>query len=78
MAKYQVLMMAIDSGFLKTALFAVAMTLIGMYYYLLVVREAFTPMEDPARPVISLPNAALILACGALTLFFGFVPFYLL
>ena len=78
MAKYQVLMMAIDRGFLKTALFAVAMTLIGMYYYLLVVREAFTPMEDPARPVISLPNAALILACGALTLFFGFVPFYLL
>lgn len=74
MAKYQVLWLAIDSGFLKTALFAVAMTLLGMVYYLAVMREAFAGGTANAVPVVSVGNALLIFACGLLTVLLGFMP----
>lgn len=76
MAKYKVFFLAITAGFIKTTIFAVVMALVGIYYYVLVIREAFTPAEgDPQLPLVVKPlNWLVISLCGIAVVVFGVLP----
>jgi NADH-quinone oxidoreductase subunit N len=73
-AKYQVFMLAIGAGFIKTAVFAVVMALVGIYYYVLVIREAFTPAEETPALVVSPINWLVVSACGVAVVAFALWP----
>jgi NADH-quinone oxidoreductase subunit N len=73
-AKYQVFMLAIGAGFIKTAVFAVVMALVGIYYYVLVIREAFTPAEETPVLVVSPINWLVVSACGVAVVAFALWP----
>jgi NADH-quinone oxidoreductase subunit N len=73
-AKYQVFMLAIGAGFIKTAVFAVVMALVGIYYYVLVIREAFTPAEETPVLVVSPLNWLVITLCGISVVAFAVWP----
>ncbi|HEY0976844.1 MAG TPA: NADH-quinone oxidoreductase subunit N [Flavobacteriales bacterium] len=75
-AKYQVFLLAIGAGFIKVSVFAVVMALVGIYYYVLVIREAFTPAEDGRSPVLVVTplNWLVITLCGLSALLFGAMP----
>lgn len=79
-AKYQVFLLAIGAGFIKTTVFAVLMALLGIYYYVLVIREAFTPTDDggPMALTVSPLNWLVISLCGIAVLAFGMLPGLLL
>jgi NADH-quinone oxidoreductase subunit N len=77
-AKYQVFMLAIGAGFIKTAVFAVVMALVGIYYYVLVIREAFTPSEETPVLVVSPLNWLVITLCGISVVAFAVWPLNLL
>jgi NADH-quinone oxidoreductase subunit N len=77
-AKYQVFQLAIAAGFIKTTLFAVAMAVVGIYYYVLVIREAFTPAETDPALVVSPVNWLVISICGVAVVAFGVWPGWLL
>lgn len=77
-AKYQVFLLAINAGFLKTTLFAVAMAVVGIYYYVLVIREAFTPAETDPALVVSPMNWLVISLCGVAVVALGLWPAWLL
>lgn len=78
LAKYQVFFMAVDMGYVKTTLFAVAMAVIGIYYYLLVIREAFTPNDEGTVVQLNTTNAVVIVVCGLGVLGLGLWPMGLL
>ena len=73
-AKYQVFLLSIEAGFIKTALFAVVMALVGIYYYVLVIREAFTPSEAPLVLKVSPINWFVISVCGIAVVALGIWP----
>lgn len=74
MAKYQVFMLAIDADHFRTGIFAVLMALAGIYYYAVVIREAFTPAEEAIALVVSPVNLALISICGIAVVALGVWP----
>lgn len=75
-AKYQVFLLALGAGFIKLTLFAVVMALIGIYYYVLVIREAFTPSDNEAGTtlVVSPLNLLVLSICGVSVILFGLMP----
>ena len=74
-AKYRVFMLSLSNGYLLTTLFAVAMALLGIYYYVLVIREAFTPREEDGGTLTVAPlNWLVISVCGVGVLVLGVLP----
>jgi NADH-quinone oxidoreductase subunit N len=73
-AKYQVFLLGIEGGYILTTAFAVAMALVGVYYYVLVIREAFTPREQAPELVVSRLNWLVISFCGLAVVVLGLVP----
>lgn len=77
-AKYQVFLLAVEAGFVKTTVFAVVMALVGIYYYVLVIREAFTPAEEGVAIAVTPANWLVISLCGIAVVALGIWPFGLL
>ncbi len=77
-AKYQVFLLAIGAHLIKTTLFAVVMALVGIYYYAVVIREAFTPSEEESTLVVSPINWLLISLCGVAVVVMGVMPGWLM
>jgi NADH-quinone oxidoreductase subunit N len=73
-AKYQVFLLALQAGFLKTTVFAVAMALVGIYYYFVVVREAFTADEQPLDVQVTPLNGLVVVLCGIAVVALGVWP----
>ena len=74
-AKYRVFVLGITNGFLWTTLFAVVMALVGIYYYILVIREAFTPQDQETKALAVAPiNWLVISLCGAGVVALGVLP----
>lgn len=73
-AKYQVFLLALRAGFLKTTVFAVAMALVGIYYYFVVVREAFTADEQPLDVQVTPLNGLVVVLCGIAVVALGVWP----
>lgn len=64
-AKYRVFMLGLAGGHVLITFFAVAMALLGIYYYALVVREAFAPREQEGGTMAVAPlNWLVITLCG--------------
>lgn len=74
LAKYQVFVLALDAGFIKTTMFAVVMALVGIYYYVLVIREAFTPVDGGNTITVSALNWSIITLCGISVVLFAVWP----
>ena len=78
-AKYQVFVLSISQGYLFISMFAIMMALIGVYYYFMVMREAYTEGEYEFPVIVSKLNALVILICGigviALGIFINRLPF---
>ncbi len=62
------------------AVFAIAMSAVGLYYYLLILKEALVRPAAPDAPPVKVPAAAALtlVAAAALTLLFGMFPSLLL
>lgn len=73
-AKYRVFLVGIESGFIKTTAFAVLMALVGVYYYVIVIREVFTPNDHAPRLVVSRLNWLVISFCGVAVMLLGLFP----
>ena len=74
-AKYRVFVLGIANGYLWTTLFAVVMALVGIYYYILVIREAFTPQDQETKALAVAPiNWLVISLCGAGVVALGVLP----
>lgn len=74
-AKYRVFVLGIANGFIWTTLFAVVMALVGIYYYILVIREAFTPQDQESKELAVAPiNWLVISLCGAGVVALGVWP----
>jgi len=74
-AKYRVFVMGIANGYLWTTLFAVVMALVGIYYYILVIREAFTPQDQESKALAVAPiNWLVISLCGVGVVALGVLP----
>jgi len=74
-AKYRVFVLSIANGYLLTTLFAVVMALVGIYYYLLVIREAFTPQDQEGKALVVAPiNWLVITVCGVGVVALGVLP----
>jgi NADH-quinone oxidoreductase subunit N len=59
-AKYKIFMLGIGAGYIGTTIFAVLMAILGVYYYMIVIREAFTPSATATKLVITPINGLLI------------------
>jgi NADH-quinone oxidoreductase subunit N len=70
-AKYQVFVLSISQGYLFISLFAIMMALIGIYYYFMVMREAYTDGEYESPVIVSKLNAAVIVICAIGVIVFG-------
>ena len=64
-------------GFLKTTVLAVAMALVGIAYYIVVVREAFTADEQPLEVQVTPLNGLVVLLCGIAVVALGVWPIQL-
>jgi len=73
-AKYRIFLIGVQGGFLWTTGFAVLMALVGIYYYLLVIREAFTPREEGPKLVVAPLNWLVITLCGVAVVALGVLP----
>jgi NADH-quinone oxidoreductase subunit N len=73
-AKYRVFLIGIESGYLKTTAFAVLMALVGVYYYVIVIREAFTPRDQGPQLVVAPLNWLVITFCGLAVVVLGLFP----
>ncbi len=73
-AKYQVFLLAIGAGWLKVMLFGVLMALLGIYYYIMVVREVFVRPEQPVVFTVSPLNWVVVSVCAAGVLVLGVWP----
>jgi NADH-quinone oxidoreductase subunit N len=74
-AKYRVFVLGLANGHLLTTLFAVVMAVVGIYYYILVIREAFTPREQETQELVVAPiNWLVISLCGAGVVALGVMP----
>ncbi len=70
-AKYQVFGLSIRQGYLSISMFAIVMTIIGVYYYFSVLREVFTESEEPNTIIISKINGTLLVICSIAVLLLG-------
>lgn len=77
LAKYRVFMLSLEAGYLWITALAVLMALVGIYYYLIVIREAFTPKADAAPLHVSPVNWLLISVCGVAAVLFAVMPQWL-
>lgn len=73
-AKYQVFLLAIKAGWLKVMGFGVLMALLGVYYYIMVAKEMFTPAAQPTTFVASGLNWLVITLCTFGVLLLGLWP----
>lgn len=73
-AKYRVFMLGLANGFVATTAFAVVMALVGIYYYVIVIREAFTPQERGPQLVVAPLNWLVISFCGVAVVVLGLLP----
>jgi NADH-quinone oxidoreductase subunit N len=73
-AKYQVFLLAIGAGWLKVMGFGVLMALLGIYYYIMVVRELFLPAEAPVTFTVSPLNGLVVGLCTLGVLALGIWP----
>ncbi|HPT31184.1 MAG TPA: NADH-quinone oxidoreductase subunit N, partial [Prolixibacteraceae bacterium] len=71
LAKFQVFVLSIGQGYLFISLFAIVMAIVGVYYYFMVIREAYTESEFAKPIVLNQLNAALILICTLGVLILG-------
>jgi NADH-quinone oxidoreductase subunit N len=74
LAKYQVFVLAVQSGFVWTTLFAAVMAVLGIYYYLGMIRETFTASADPTTLQVGAGNGAVIAVCAIGALLLGLWP----
>lgn len=74
MAKFKVFQLALGQGHLKLTVLAVAMALVGIYYYAVVIREAFSPSEQVPILVVSPVNLLVISLCGIAVVVLGVMP----
>jgi NADH:ubiquinone oxidoreductase subunit 2 (subunit N) len=56
----------------------VVMALVGIYYYAVVIREAFSTSEGESTLVVAPTNWLVISLCGLAALLFGVMPGWLL
>ena len=73
-AKYKIFMLGIGAGFIGTTIFAVLMAILGIYYYMIVIREAFTPSSTTVKLSISPINGIVIALCCASIIGLGLFP----
>ena len=73
-AKYQVFLLAIGAGWLKVMLFGILMALLGIYYYIMVAREVFSPSERPVTFVVAPLNWLVVSICAVAVLVLGVWP----
>ncbi|HRH39005.1 MAG TPA: proton-conducting transporter membrane subunit, partial [Flavobacteriales bacterium] len=73
-AKYRVFALGISTGYVAVTAFAVVMALVGIYYYVMVIREAFTPTEQAPRLVVAPLNWLVISFCGVAVVLLGLLP----
>ena len=73
-AKYRVFVLSLAGGYTAITAFAVIMALVGIYYYVVVIREAFTPTEHPPRLVVAPLNWLVISFCGVAVVLLGLLP----
>lgn len=74
-AKYRVFVLGLANGNVLTTLFAVAMALVGIYYYILIIRETFTPREEERGTLVVAPvNWLVITVCCAAVVALGIMP----
>ncbi len=73
-AKYKIIMLGIGAGFIGTTIFAVLMAILGIYYYIIVIREAFTPSTGGTRIVVTPINGLLIAICCISVIVLGLFP----
>ena len=73
-AKYRVFALGISTGFVAVTAFAVVMALVGVYYYVTVIREAFTPTADAPQLVVAPLNWLVISFCGVAVVLLGLLP----
>lgn len=71
LAKFQVFVLSIGQGYLFISLFAIVMAIVGVYYYFMVIREAYTESEFAKPIVLNQLNAALIIICTLGVLILG-------
>ncbi|MBK7554605.1 MAG: NADH-quinone oxidoreductase subunit N [Flavobacteriales bacterium] len=74
LAKYQVFVLAVQNGYVWSTLFAAVMAVLGIYYYLKVIRETFTTNEEGAVLQLNATNTAVIAVCGVGALLLGLWP----
>lgn len=74
MAKFKVFQIALAMGHVKLTVLAVAMALVGIYYYAVVIREAFSPSEHAPTLVVSPLNLLVISLCGIAVVVLGVMP----
>jgi NADH-quinone oxidoreductase subunit N len=77
-AKVNVFMLAVGAGHTALTAFAVVMALVGIYYYAVVIREAFSTSEGESTLVVAPTNWLVISLCGLAALLFGVMPGWLL
>jgi NADH-quinone oxidoreductase subunit N len=73
-AKYRVFALGISAGYVAVSAFAVVMALVGIYYYVMVIREAFTPTEQAPKLVVAPLNWLVISFCGVAVVLLGMLP----
>ncbi|MEO5585467.1 MAG: NADH-quinone oxidoreductase subunit N [Flavobacteriales bacterium] len=73
-AKYQVFLLAIGAGWLKVMGLGVLMALLGIYYYIMVVREVFVRPDHTVTFVVSPLNWVVISVCAVGVLVLGVWP----
>ena len=73
-AKYQVFLLAIGAGWLKVMGLGVLMALLGIYYYIMVVREVFVRPAHTVTFVVSPLNWVVISVCAVGVLVLGVWP----
>lgn len=74
LAKYQVFVLAVQSGFVWVTLFAAVMAVVGIYYYLSIIRETFTANDEPGTIELGAGNGAVIALCAIGALLLGIWP----
>jgi NADH-quinone oxidoreductase subunit N len=74
MAKFKVFQLALAAGHVKLTVLAVGMALVGIYYYAVVIREAFSPAEQAPALVVSPLNLLVISLCGIAVVLLGVMP----
>ena len=73
-AKVNVFMLALGGGHIGLTVFAVLMALVGIYYYAVVIREAFTASDSEPALVVAPTNLLVISLCGIAVLVLGVMP----